>query len=242
VGGLTLSVSAGSQAADVRAYPAAGAWEPAQNGALEDAPPADLSRYCAGRMSVDGATLLFPDIGRLVTEQGQLSAVLIAGPADRVVVQQPGARALAVSAPSGPASTPPQQPAAAPPAAPVALPTAVLLPPAVPGLGEVLPPALSPAPSTIPVALPAPTLPAPTLPAPTVPVARRAAELVADDDRTRAFVLGEALLVLAFFGLLGQGPLAVLARATGSVEPAGSTGVRGVGRFRSARTGRVPRL
>jgi hypothetical protein len=64
--------------------------------------------------------------------------------------------------------------------------------------------------------------------------------VVADDARTRGIVVLEALLVAVFFGLLGLGPLARLARLTG--QTAAVTGERGVGRFRSVREGRAPRL
>jgi hypothetical protein len=229
VGSLVLTVAAGAQATDVRAYPARGAWQPAQGGAAADAPQPDLSRYSAGRLSADGLTLDFPDIGRLVTEQGLLSVVLVPGAADRVVVHQPTKQALTVTPTD---LAPPLQPEAPPP---------------VPAL------VVAPAPLTVPyltAPLAAPDLEPTAAPqAPTVAVAapvRAAApaalsrRLIPDDTRSRVIVLLELLFAVAFFGLLGQGPLAVLARLTG--QPLGGDEQRGVGRFRTSRTGVAPRL
>jgi hypothetical protein len=78
---------------------------------------------------------------------------------------------------------------------------------------------------------------APTGPA-AAPLALR--REVADDDRTRLFVLLELLLLVVFFGLLGQGPLAPLGRRAGAAAPVATE--RGVGRFRQHREGRPPRL
>jgi hypothetical protein len=229
VGALVLTVAAGAQAADVRAYPAKGSWVPAQGGAIQDAPAPDLSRYSTGRLLADGTTLVFPDIGRLVTDQGVLSVVLVPGPADRVVVHAPRATALAVTAPAEP--SPPDVPATAPAQSPA--PTPVV--PAVPVAGP-LPPV-----QPLPSAAATPVIGVP--PAPAAPVTNPAAisrRVVPDDTRTLIIVLVEALLVIAYFGLLGQGPLAVLARLTG--QPVEVDGERGVGRFRAVRTGHAPRL
>lgn len=234
VGALVVTVAAGAQAADVRAYPAQGAWVPVQAGAIQDAPKPDLSRYSAGRLSADGATLDFPDIGRLVTDQGLLSVVLVPGPADRVVVHKPPATALSVTAPVDPGAPELAAPSTPQPQVPDPARALVLAP-----VGIAVAPQLQ--------ALPAPA--APTVigpgvaPVPAAPVANQAAatrRLVADDARSRIVVLLELLLVTAFFGLLGQGPLALLSRLTG--QPAEVDEARGVGRFRTGRTGRAPRL
>jgi hypothetical protein len=115
--------------------------------------------------------------------------------------------------------------------APVALPVA-------PALGEPVgagPPAVVP-----PEGLaPAPVLP-PAVQPPAASTRTAAARVVADDSRTRLVLGLEALLLLAFFGLLGQGPLAVLARLTG--QPVQVRAERGVGRFARERTGAPPRL
>ena len=231
VGALLLSVASGAQAMDVRAYPASRPWTPAQGGDLAEAPAPDLSRYSSGRLSADGTTLDFPDIGRLVTDQGLLSVVLVPGPADRVVVHHPASTALAVAAEPAPVEELVLAPV--PPALAVAvLPRADL-------------PVLQPAPAAgtqvrLP-SVPQVVLPAPVAaPAPLAPVAQVVGRLVADDTRSRLLVLAEALLVITFFGLLGQGPLALLARAAGQLVQ--DDGQRGVGRFRTSRTGQAPRL
>ncbi|MGB8651886.1 MAG: hypothetical protein WCD35_14630, partial [Mycobacteriales bacterium] len=64
--------------------------------------------------------------------------------------------------------------------------------------------------------------------------------LLADDRRTRLLVGLEAVLLVGWFGLLGQGPLARLARLTGQ-RPVART-ERGVGRFAAVRVGPAPRL
>jgi hypothetical protein len=226
VGSLVLRVAAQARAADVRAYPTTTSWVPAQDGAIEDAPTPDLSRYSAGALSTDGATLVFPDIGRMVTDDGLLSVVLVPGPTDRVVVHAPLPTALAVvlppRGPVQPSAAPLGQPAVVPPPVPV---VAVALPPVAP----------------VPAAVPAPSSqPAPVVAAVTTPTGTAARRVVPDSSRDRLVVGLEALLVLAFFGLLGQGPFAALARLTG--QPVEERTERGVGRFVSARTGAPPRL
>ena len=234
VGALVLAVGAGAQAADVRAYPTTSTWKPVQNGAIQDAPAADRSRFSTGRLSADGATLTFPDIGRLTTDAGLLSVVLLPGAADRVVVHKPSPTALVVSAPasdvpspsSSPAAAPVvavQQPASAPLAAPFEAPLA----------------AAPQAPVAPSVVLPG-VVPAPVAAAPVTTRVSLGRRVVSDDDRQRLAVAAEALLVLMFFGLLGQGPLAVLARFTGAKDVVSAD--RGIGRFATARVGHAPRL
>lgn len=235
VGALVLQVPAGGQALDVRAYPAKGAWVPVQAGALADAAVPDLSRYSAGKLSADGATLVFPDIGRLVTEQGLLSVVLVPGATDRVVVHQPAASALTVVPPAAAAEPVAQPPVTAAP--PVAAPVPVLPRVQSPGLpGFVVP-------VPVEVVAPAPSVAQAPVPAVAVPVAAplaAARRLVPDDGRSRLIALLEIALVVGFFGLLGQGPLALLARFTGEQAPFEQD--RGIGRFQAARSGQAPRL
>jgi hypothetical protein len=226
VGSLVLQVAAHARAADVRAYPTTAPWVPAQDGAIEDAPAADPSRYSPGSLSADGLTLVFPDIGRLVTDDGLLSVVLLPGPTDRVVVHAPLPTALTVvrptRAPAQPSPAPPRQPAAVPAAVPV---EAVSLPPVAPA----------------PAVVPAQPQPAPAVAAATTSTTTTGGHRVVPDPSRDRLVVGlEALLVLAFFGLLGQGPFAALARLTG--QPVEERTARGVGRFVKPRTGAPPRL
>ncbi len=229
VGALVLTVAAGAQATDVRAYPARGAWQPAQGGAAAEAPQPDLSRYSAGRLSTDGLTLDFPDIGRLVTEQGLLSVVLIPGAADRVVVHPPTKQALTVT----PVDLAPRQPPEAPAPAPaqVVAPAPLKVPYLTAPLAE---------PDLAPTAAPQSPVVAVQAPVRATAPAALTRRLVPDDTRSRVIVLLELLFAVAFFGLLGQGPLAVLARLTG--QPVAGDPARGVGRFRGPRTGVAPRL
>jgi hypothetical protein len=82
--------------------------------------------------------------------------------------------------------------------------------------------------------------PAPTTAQPVVAAALPSRRLQADDSRTRAVVLAELVLLLVTFGLLGQGPLAPVARLLGPV--AAQDAARGIGRFRAVRVGSAPRL
>jgi hypothetical protein len=222
IGPLTLKVATGGQAMDVRAYAVLGGWTPAENGAIDDAPRIDDSRYAVAELSADGATLTVPEVGKLATEGGLLSIALVPGPVDRLVVRSP---ALQVTAPV--VSPPPVLPTQAPvvviasppaPAPPVATPVVVPVRPVIPVAPR-------------PVRVPAPvTAPAPQAVAASLPVAS-VRRIVADDARTRLLVGLEALLVLGFFWLL----LRALR------EPAAADG-RGIGRFRAERVGRAPRL
>jgi hypothetical protein len=237
VGPLVLQVASGGQAGDVRAYPVKAPWVPVQGGALADAPVPELSRYSAGTLSPDGASLVFPDIGRLATEAGLLSVVLVPGATDRVVVHQPTGTALTVAAPE--LATAPSRPVPPGQAAPqVPVPTgppiaAIRVLPRVDSV--VLPGVAAPA-------APAPSVAAAPAPVAVAPVAAAALtrRLVPDDGRSRLIVVLEIALVVGFFGLMGQGPLAQLARLTGAQGPVDET--RGIGRFRTVRSGRTPRL
>ena len=226
VAGLALGVGTGARADDVRAYATSAVWLPADGGPLAQAPAPDVSRYSAGRLSEDGALLSFPDIDRLVTEDGTLSVVLVPGPTDRVVVHRPPATALSVVLPVLVVATPPGR---------VAQPGPALVPPAV---------VQAPLLPVEPVSAPAPVVPvvaaAPAAAVPVLAAALPTQRVVADDTRTRLVVLAEGVLLLLTFGLLGQGPLAAAARLVGPV--AVDTGERGVGRFRVVREGPAPRL
>ena len=225
VRGLVVPVAAGAQATDVRAYATSAAWTPAQGGALSQAPAADVSRYVPGVLSADSTLILFPDVGRLVTEEGALSLVLVPGATDRLVLHKPPATALAVT--EAPVFASPDVPAPAAPLPAPAGPAAVIAPVGAPVTS----------PAAAPPVVAAPVAPAPAAVAGLVPVRR----VLADDARTRWVVLAELVLLLLTFGLLGQGPLAAAARliSPATVE---DDGQRGVGRFRAVRAGTAPRL
>lgn len=224
---LTLQLAAGAQATDVRAYATTSAWKPVENGAIEDAPTPDLSRYAVASLAADGTTLSFTDIGKLTTDSGLFDVVLLPGASDRLVVLHPTASTLTVTAAPAAVGAPPvtAPPPAVPPVpvVPVAAPVTVPQAP-VPLAPEVVP--TSPA-------------PAPQLPAQPVSAAA-GRRIVGDDGHARLVVAVEALLVAVFFGLLGHGPLALLARLT--AQPVAVQAERGIGRFRSVREGTAPRL
>lgn len=246
VGPLVLPLAEGgapARAEAVLACPTTTAWEPAANGAWAAAPTWSCERSSAAVLAADGASLVVPDIVRLVTEDGTLSFALVPGPSDRVVLAAPPATALLVTPPA-PAAPPPAVPAAPAPAAPAAAFPAVAPPPA-------FNPAVAPfVPQAPAVALPPPQVgPAP----PPVAVVRTvvdaapsttpsaAARPATDDSRTRWILAANALLVLAFFGLLGVGPFGRLAGLTGQPVPSPDR-PRGIGRFASVRTGLAPSL
>ena len=227
---LTLAVASDAQAMDVRAYATTSAWQPAENGAIEAAPVPDLSRYAVGTLT--GTTLVFDDIGKLVTDDGLLNVVLLPGVSDRVVVLPPKATALTVSEP--------EQPVVAPPPPPLGEPEPSTVGPVLaPVPAAVLPPAPVAA-IDVPQVAPTQAAPQPQVQAQPVAASSRRTVTRADDSRTRLIVLLEALLLAVFFGLLGTGPLAALARVTGLREEA--TAERGIGRFRGPREGTVARL
>ena len=227
VTGLTLALAAGAQATDVRAYATTSAWKAVENGAVDDAPAPDLSRYAVATLSADGTTLSFADIGKLTTDSGLLDVVLVPGVSDRLVVLHPTATALAVSQAPEPGAPPPPPAPVVPAVAPV-----------VPAVAAAPPPVAAYVPA-VPEVAPTSAAPAPELPA--RPVAAAVGKrIVGDDGHARLVVVLEALLVGAFFGLLGYGPLGLLGRLSGTAATVQAE--RGIGRFRAARQGTAPRL
>ncbi|MCU1599337.1 MAG: hypothetical protein JWO22_46 [Frankiales bacterium] len=226
---LTLQVATGAQAMDVRAYATTSPWQPVENGAIEAAPVPDLSRYAVGTLT--GSSLVFDDIGKLATEDGLLSVVLVPGVSDRVVVLPPKATALTVTQAQASEPDPPPTAFDPPtiPAGPALAPIPVAVAPAVPVVTV-----------DVPQVVPSLASPQPQAPARPVVAAGVRRTVTADDSRTRLFVLLEAVLLTVFFGLLGLGPLAALARLTGSAEEVSTE--RGIGRFRTAREGTAARL
>ena len=234
---LALTLDGPAAAQDLRAYTAAGPFEPVENGPYDKAPDVVLEDFSQGVLSADGLSLSFPDISRLVTTEGVLSIVLIAGPGDRAVLKPPGPDALGVVEPRGPAAAPAPEVFRPPP---VTGAPSIGLPPVPPSTSSAFAPAAlaPPPPAAAPRAAP------PAAPAPAVtPVVRRDRSAAVDDTRTRIVVLVEALLVGIFFGLLGYGPFAWLSRVTGlTTRPRGAAAVQGIGRFAAVRSGRAPRL
>jgi hypothetical protein len=224
---LTLQLATGAQVSDVRAYATTSAWKPVENGAIDDAPTPDLSRYALATLSADGTSLSFADIGKLTTDSGLLDVILVPGVSDRLVVRHPSATALSVT--SSPALGGPPAARVPPPVVPVVPVVAPVAPPILPV------PDVPSAPSVAPTsAAPAPQQAA----QPVAAAARR--KVVGDDGRARLVVGLEAVLVAVFFGLLGHGPLGVLGRLSGNADPAQAE--RGIGRFRGPRVGTAPRL
>ena len=250
VGAMTFEVAAGATASDVRAYATTDAWAPVLNGPLASAPAPDRSRFSQGVL--DGSTLVFADIGRLLPESGELSVVLLPGTVDRVVLRKPGPETLAVLAgPLGPGAdaVPTFGPAATDAGGAPAFGSSGSIDVApgtafAPGLAD--PPPLGVA--VLPEVAAAPQVAAPSVAATPAPAALPAAGPVAlsvlDDSRTRYLAAAEAVLVLITFGLFGWGPFARLSTFVGSGSPSDGPDerVRGVGRFAKLREGQVVRL
>jgi hypothetical protein len=240
VGPLVLPLAKGAapaRADAVLACPTTEAWKPAANGAWSAAPTWACERSAAAALSDDGTSLVVPDIVRLLAEDGTLSFAIVAGRSDRVVLAAPSATALLVT----PRAAPPPVASAAPPPAPPPAPAPAAAPPAFStGVVPFAPQALAPLPP--PQVGPAPP-PAAVVRtgAAAAPAVTAAAHPTDDDARTRWVLAAEALLVLAFFGLLGAGPFGRLAAFTGQPVPSPDR-PRGIGRFASPRSGRAPSL
>lgn len=242
VGPLVLPLAKGAapaRADAVLACPTTKAWESAANGPWPAAPTWACERSAAAALSDDGTSLVVPDIVRLLAEDGTLSFAIVAGPSDRVVLAAPSATALLVTPRAAP---PPVASAAPPPALPPALPPLLAAAPPAFGTGVVpfAPQARAPLPPPQVVPAPPPVAAVRTGAA-AGPALTAAARLTDDDAMTRWVLAAEALLVLAFFGLLGAGPFGRLAALTGEPVPSPDR-PRGVGRFASPRSGRAPSL
>lgn len=264
VGALTLTLdgNAPPSAPTIVACKATSAFFAEENGAWSDVPPSDCSQTSSPKLSSDGKSLVFDDIGKLVTG-GRLSIVLIPGAVDRVVIKKPDDSALTVTTAGGlGASAPPLgtgtnagpsgSGSASQPVAPV-------------GGTSVLPPAAGGA--SVPVVPPvvAPSQPATSSGQATQPVASSGAStgtggLSTTQRRVLAgFVIG--LELLGFLLLMGDrdverlalGPAAAAGGAGavgGRLRPpdrgrqvaAAASSVGGVGRFRTERRGKAPRL
>lgn len=196
-------------------------FEAAQGGAWADAPTYDCADAGTARLEPDGNVVI--DGVDALRDGTDLSLVLVPGPLDRVVVAAPEDGALTVS---GSSSARAGVPAGAP------------LPPAAP-----MPSSLS---GTAPLAggaapLPAGALPGVTLPSapstaaaalpPVVAAPLPAASAVEVAARPLAALLGTLLLALLAFVLM--------LRDRGGSPASGTAGVRGVGRFRSERSGQA---
>lgn len=192
-------------------------------GAWGDAPPYDCRDAGTARLGTDGQVVL--DGVERLRRGRDLAVVLVPGPLDRVVVAAPDARTLTVTAPAAAAGS---LPAAGqlPPPAPAAAPG-----PAWPGAGAGVG-AVGAAPLSsgrLPVVQPPASTAAPVVSAP----ARAAASTALPARPWPALVATLLLALLAFV------PLVRPRRREGAVSPIGE---RGVGRFRSERSGTVPDL
>lgn len=246
VGPLVLPLAKGAapaRADAVLACPTTTAWESAANGPWPAAPTWACERSAAATLSDDGTSLVVPDIVRLLAEDGTLSFAIVAGRSDRVVLAAPSATALLVTpraaAPPVASTAPPPAPAPAPPPAP-----APLLAAAPPAFGTGVVPFAPQAPAPMPPPQVGPAPPPVAVVRTDVaaaPAVTAAAQPTDDDTRTRWVLAAEALLVLAFFGLLGAGPFGRLAALTGEPVPSPDR-PRGIGRFASPRSGRAPSL
>ena len=266
VGPLTLKIDGTAPpSVSVVACKATQTFAAADNGAWGDVTPSDCSQTSAAKLSSDGASLVFDDVSKLVSNS-RLAITLLPGALDRVVLKSPDDGALTVTSSSGALGGSPPPPLgsgaaggsssgfASQPQAPV-------------GGTAVLPDAGSGAAQPIAPPVVAPSAPAATTPA-TQPVASSARStgtggLSTTQRRVLAgFVI--ALELLGFLLLMGDrdverlalGPVAAAGAgaAYGAVGgrlrppdrgrqlPATVSSVGGVGRFRSERQGNPPKL
>jgi len=185
-------------------------------GTWADAPPYDCRDAGTARLDADGQVVL-DGVDRL--RRGRdLSVVLVPGPLDRVVVAAPDARTLTVTAPATAAGS---------------LRAAVRLPAPLPFAPAAAPDAVPLSGGRLPVAVQSPMRSSSTGPvvAAPAPAATSAAALPA---RPWPILVATLLLaLLAFVRIVGPRRREVAGGADGAV------GLRGVGRFRSERSGTV---
>lgn len=237
VGSLRLALDPAATpppAASIVACRVTKAFRAVQNGPYSDIPSYDDTACVPGELSADGTTLAFPKVATLV-RLDTLSVALVPGPLDRVVLAAPTGTALTLNAAAAPAAAPPFS-ASEPPAgtAPASSGAVALGSGADPGAnsGVATGPLAAAAPSVAsPVPVPAPALAAP---APT-PASAAASGTRAEGARGARLLAGIGLLALLVFSVLGW-------RRSGPVSVMGAERELGVGRFRSTRAGKAPRL
>jgi hypothetical protein len=102
VGALTLTIdgTAPPSAPTIAACKATKKFFAEENGAWTNVPPSDCSQTSSPKLSADGKSLVFDDIGKLVAD-GRLSIVLLPGAVDRVVIKKPDDSALTVTTAGG---------------------------------------------------------------------------------------------------------------------------------------------
>lgn len=215
-------------AVTLQACRATRSFEPAQNGAWADAPTYDCTDAGTARLDPDGSVVVV-DGADALRDGLDLSLVLVPGPLDRVVIAPPDDGALAVSGGTSAGSDVPAG-APLPPAAPMAQP--------YPGTAALAGGAAAAGPG---VALPGGGLPAaavPTAAAAIPPAVAAPAPAVVGLDVAAGRPL-PALLATTLLALLA---FALMLHDRGAGPAAGTPVVRGVGRFRSERSGPVPDL
>ena len=102
VGALTLAIdgTAPPSAPTIVACKATQKFFAEENGAWTNVPPSDCSQTSSPKLSSDGKSLVFDDISKLVGD-GRLSIVLLPGAVDRVVIKKPDDTALSVTTAGG---------------------------------------------------------------------------------------------------------------------------------------------
>lgn len=219
-GDLTLQLTGTEPpAVTLQACRATSAFDSAQGGPWADAPTYDCADAGTARLEPAGSVVV--DGVDALRDGTELSLVLVPGPLDRVVIAPPDESALAVS---GGSSTSTGVPASAPlpPAAPLAPP----MPGTAPLAGGTAPLAAALPGGALPVTPPTAAVPpavAAPAPAPAVSTLQVAA------DRPLPALLATMLLALLAFVLM--------LRDRGGSPATGTAVVRGVGRFRSERSG-----
>lgn len=263
VGALTLTIdgTAPPSAPTIIACKATKKFFAEENGPWTNVPPSDCSQTSTPKLSSDSKTLVFDDISKFLGD-GQLSIVLLPGAVDRVVIKKPDDSALSVMTAGGlGAAAPPLGtgttggPAASgfgsQPQAPV-------------GGTSVLPPAGSGGSEAIAPPVVAPSQPATTGQATQPVAAAQASSGTGGLSTTQRRVLAGFVIALELLGfLLLMGDRDVERLALGSAAAGGAAGavggrlrppdrgrqlgataggIAGVGRFRTERQGKAPKL
>lgn len=261
VGNLTLAIDGTAPpSVTIVACKATQTFAAEDNGAWTDVPPSDCSVTVPA--TVDGTNLVFTDMSKLVAN-GRLAIVLLPGSVDRVVLKKPADDALSVmtfggfgssAAPFGTGTNAGPDTSGGPVAQPVAPVggNAVLPPSDATGSasGSVAPPVVAGSTPSTPATSPAAKTEAAGSGGLTTSQRRALAAviiglellgflLLRGDEGVEAVALGGAAVAGAGAGLVG-GRLRPPDRGREAIAAVSS--IAGVGKFRSVRQGRAPRL
>lgn len=231
------------EASTVTACVTTQAFEPVQNGPFADIPPYDCAERAVPQLDAAAGTLTFGAELTGLVRAGTLSFVLLPGDVDRMVFAKPGADSLTVERGPEPGTTdgafdPGEAPALMPgPPAEAGAGSGSFDSPPLMG-GDTTEPGLALGPAPEPAEAQPPTLAGPDL-GPTNVEDRAAQAATSIESDARKFLLvGLAAVVVAFLVMTSR-PDSPLVHRRPNVLPSASgpsETMRGVGKFRGART------